>query len=377
MKHLAAKLAVGGVAAAMALAATAASAAAFSLKGAGSTLVQPLVQNVLIPDFQSANSGDSASYSGVGSTSGITDITNNVVDFGASDAPMTSTQQSACPKCVQIPWALSATGPTYNLSGINKQLKLTGAILAQIYMGKITSWNDSQITKINKGVSLPNEPITVVFRSDGSGDSFVFTSFLADTYAAFKADTAIASTTNPAFSCSTCVGKKGNQGVADLVASTPGAIGYVSTFYARDAELPTAAIENASGKYVRPYPESMTAAAALIPKSDLGSSADNTEPVIANYVATHGYHPPKHKKGKKAKKVKLTATQKDELNAYPMSTFTDVILRSDESNLSQAQQFVEFALSKSEQAPSKLYGQSFAPLPKAVLNFDLKQVKAL
>src|SRR5271155_1729452 len=180
MKHLAAKLALLGAAAAVTLGAAAGSAsAAFALKGAGSTLIQPMLANVWIPDFQSANPGDTISYPGGGSTAGINDITANSVNFGASDAPMTSAQQAACAKCVQIPWALSATGPVFNISGVTN-LNLSGPVLAGIYMGTITTWDDPAIKAINKGVTLPSSPIAVFWRNDGSGDTFVFESFLAD-----------------------------------------------------------------------------------------------------------------------------------------------------------------------------------------------------
>jgi phosphate transport system substrate-binding protein len=377
MKHLAAKLAVFGAAAAFALGAGASSAmASFSIKGAGSTLVQPMLANVWIPDFQSANSGDTVSYGAGGSTAGINDITANDVNFGASDAPMTAAQLSACgATCKQIPWALSATGPVYNLPGVTS-LNLSGAVLAGIYSGTITTWNDPAIKALNKGVTLPSNPIVVYWRSDGSGDTFVFESLLADTSPAYKTFLGAAGPTTTAnFPDKTGTGAKSNSGVATAVQGTPYSIGYVSTFYAHDDNLHGAAVENASGKFIHPYPQSMTAAADLIPASDLTSADYNTEPVIANFVAAHGYKPKKLKKGQKAKK--LTAIEKDELNAYPLSTFTDVLVRSDTSDVGDLQTFIEFCLSSAEQSESKTGGQSFAPLPAAVDAFDLAQVKAL
>jgi phosphate transport system substrate-binding protein len=372
MKHLAAKLALLGAAAAVTLGAAAGTASAsFSLKGAGSTLIQPMLANVWIPDFEQANSGDTVSYPGGGSTTGINDITANTVNFGASDAPMTAAQQAACAKCVQIPWALSATGPVFNISGVTS-LNLSGPVLAQIYLGTITNWDDPAIKALNKGVSLPNAPIAVFFRSDGSGDTFVFESFLADTYPAYKSFLGAAGpTTTSNFKAGQ--GEKSNSGVASAVSSTPDSIGYVSTFYARDANLHGAAVENASGKFVHPYPSSMTAAASLVPASQLSSSAYGTEPIIANDVATLGYKPPKVKKGKKAPKP--TKKDLEEEAAYPLSTFTDVIVRNDGSDVPDLQTFIEFCLSSAEQAKGPT--QSFAPLPAAVDAFDLAQVKAL
>ena len=374
MKHLATRLAVLGAAAACVFGATAGSASAsFSLKGAGSTLAQPIIANVWIPDFQSANSGDTVSYGGGGSGAGIGDITANNVNYGDSDAPLTAAQAAACSKCVQIPWALSATGPVYNISGVTS-LNLSGNVLAEIYMGQITTWNNPAIKALNKGVSLPSSPIAVFWRSDGSGDTFVWESFLADENAAYKTFLGTAGpTTTSNYKVGT--GEKSNSGVAAAVSSTPDSIGYVSTFYAHDANLHGAAVENASGKFIHPYPQDMTYAADLIPASALGSSSYNTQPVIANYVAAHGYKAPKLKKGQKPKK--LTAIQNDELNAYPLSTFTDVLVRSDTPDVADLQTFIKFCLSSAEQSVAKTGSQSFAPLPAAVVTFDLAQVSAL
>lgn len=366
MKHLAAKLAALGVAGAVVLGVTTTSAsAAFSLKGAGSTLVAPVVQNVWIPDFQSANSGDSVSYNAVGSGTGITDITNKLVDFGASDAPLTSAQQSACSNCVQIPWVLSATGAVYNLSAV-PNLNLSGKVLAEIYMGQIKMWNDPAIKALNKGVALPSEAITPVWRNDGSGDSYVFTAFLSASDPAFAS--AFGAVQQPAFTVGT--GAKGSSGVTAAIASTPGAVGYISTYYAHQANLHGAAIENPSGKFVHPYPTNMTDAAALVPNSALVA---NTQPVIPNYVAKAKYIPPKVKKGQKAKKP--TALQLAAEYAYPMATFSDVLVRPDSADIPDLQTFIKFCLSSTEQ--SKGGTEAVAPLPKAVVTFDLSQVSKL
>ncbi|HEX2703006.1 MAG TPA: phosphate ABC transporter substrate-binding protein PstS [Solirubrobacteraceae bacterium] len=381
MRHLAAKLAVFGAAAAVVLGTGVSSASAsFSLKGAGSTLIQPMLANVWIPDFQSANSGDTVSYPGGGSTAGINDITANDVNFGASDAPMTSAQLSACgANCKQIPWALSATGPVYNISGVSS-LNLSGPVLAGIYSGTITTWDDPAIKKINPGVALPSATIAVFWRSDGSGDTFVFESFLADTDSSYKSFLGTAGpTTTSNFPDKTGTGEKSNSGVATAVSNTPDSIGYVSTFYAHDAQLHGASVENASGKFVHPYPQDMTDAANLVPASALSSSNYNTEPVIANYVAAKGYHAKKLKKGQKAPKVSKAqkALQTDELGAYPLSTFTDVLVRSDGPDVPDLQKFILFCLSPAEQSESKTGSQSFAPLPSAVVKFDTAQVNAL
>ena len=149
-----------------------ASAATGSLTGAGSTLVAPL-EAAWASAYQKS-SGNSVSYSPVGSGTGITDITNRSVDFGASDAPLTPTQASACNGCVTIPWALTATGVGYNVPGVKGNLKLTGPVIAQIFLGQITTWNNPAIKKLNPGVNLPSTQITTVHRADGSGDTYAF-----------------------------------------------------------------------------------------------------------------------------------------------------------------------------------------------------------
>jgi phosphate transport system substrate-binding protein len=370
MKHLPAKLAFAGVVAATVLTMSVGSAyAGFSLTGSGSTLATPLITSVFIPDFEAANSGDTVSYSGGGSGAGVAAIAANVGNYGDSDFPMADdTAVAACSVCVQIPWALSATSIVYNLSGVTN-LNISGPVLAEIYTGKITMWNDPAIVALNKGTTLPAAAIVPFWRNDASGDSYVFTSYLSDTYPAFK--TAIGVSVQPPFTVGT--GEKGNSGVAGKISSVADSIGYVSTFYSRDDNLHGASVENASGKFVRPYPASMTAAAALIPNSYLTTANYNTEPVIPDYVAAHGYKPPKVKKGHKAPKV--TALDKDALAAYPLSTFTDLLVRNNSSALANVQAFAEFALSSAEQAKGPQY--SFAPLPAAVDKWSLAQVKAL
>jgi phosphate transport system substrate-binding protein len=164
---------------------TTASASAAGLTGAGSTLVFPLMQN-WISNFE-IKEGIPVKYSAVGSGTGIAQITARTVDFGASDAPLTPEQATACNSCVQIPWALSATGVGFNIPGV-KKLNLSGSVLAGIYFGKITKWNDPKIKKINPGVKLPGLNITPVFRSDGSGDTYAFTNYLSKISPAWKSE---------------------------------------------------------------------------------------------------------------------------------------------------------------------------------------------
>src|SRR5262249_19816143 len=152
-----------------AFAASPAAASAYTLTGAGSTLIQPL--EALWAKNYEERYHDTITYGAVGSGAGIAQISARTVDFGASDAPLTPSQAAGCNSCVQIPWALSATGIAFNLPGI-RGLHLTGPVLAKIYLGQITNWSNPAIAKLNKGIKLPNLNITVVFRSDGSGDTY-------------------------------------------------------------------------------------------------------------------------------------------------------------------------------------------------------------
>ena len=323
-----------------------------TLNGAGSTLVQPFVQTVFSPDFKSS-SGNQVNYSGVGSSAGIAAITGKTVDFGASDAPLTSSQQSAC-GCVEIPWALSATGPAYNISGVS-HLNLSGKVLAGIYLGTITSWNDPAIKAINKGVTLPSEKIVPVYRSDGSGDTYAFTNFLSHSDSDWSSKVGLGT----AVQWPTGTGAKGNSGVAGVISSTEGAIGYVSTFYVRDNGLHEASVENLAGKFVYPYIQDISAAAALVTHV-----SPNAPISIVNPAWT------KPKKG-----AKLTQTEKLQQIAYPISTYTYVIVPSQPKQSDLLKQFLTCAITPAEQ--KKGAPLVFAPLPPQTVKADTTAINGL
>ena len=312
-----------------------------TLNGAGSTLVQPFVQQVFGPDFKSST-GNVVNYSGVGSGAGITAITNKTVDFGASDAPLTSSQESNC-GCVEIAWALSATGPAFNIPGVTK-LNLSGPVLAAIYTGQITMWNDPQIVKINKGTTLPALKIVPVYRSDSSGDTFAFTEFLTHSSSAWAKSVGYGTAVQWPSGVGTGASK--NAGVAGVISSTPGAVGYVSTFYVRDNGLHEATVENNAGKFVYPYIQDITAAAALVTHVNA-----NSQVPIVNPSWT------KPKKGQKG----LTKTEKLQQIAYPIATYTYVIVQAQPKQADLLKQFLTFAISPAEQ--KKGAPLVFAPLP--------------
>lgn len=368
-------------AAATASVALAASANAFAaqLTGAGSSLVAPMVENVWAPDFQS-RTGTAVTYGSVGSGAGISQITAKTVTFGASDAPLTSSQATACGQCEEIPWALASTGLSYNLPGVSK-LRLSGPIVADIFLGTITNWDSPKIKKLNPGVKLPNLAITPVHRSDGSGDTYAFTHYLSSVSKTWASHVGYATSVNwPAGT-----GGNGNSGVAAVVTATKGAIGNNSWFYIHDDKLQPVAIENSAGRFIYPFVKNVTAAAnAMLGKHApyLGLVSGGNADTIANAlsVVDAPYKKPKmvtvKKHGKKVKEpAKLTPLEKSEANAYPMSTFTYVIVRPDASDVSLLQQFIEFAITPKEEA--KGAALQFAPLPPAVYKQDESAAKRL
>jgi phosphate transport system substrate-binding protein len=242
--------------------------AAVSLLGAGATFPQPLIQkwtvtyNQIYPDV-------TISYSGIGSGGGIQQITIKTVDFGASDAPLSNVQLNAAPGLVLFPETLGGVAVTYNLAawGIpsTTALRFTSSVIAGIYMGTITHWNDPALVALNPGINLPTGHITAVHRSDGSGTTFAFTNFLSVTDPNWASQVGYStSVTWPVDTAAGAagVGAKGNPGVAGTVANTNGAIGYVDLIYAIQNNLGVGAVENAAGNWVQPTLQTILWAAA-------------------------------------------------------------------------------------------------------------------
>ncbi len=325
------------IAAVMVMATGAANASAAGLTGAGSTLVAPLMAN-WINGFE-IKEGIPVKYGAVGSGTGIAQITARTVDFGASDAPLTPEQAAKCNGCVQIPWALTATGVGFNIPGV-KKLNLTGSILAGIYFGKITSWNDAKIQKINPKSHLPNLPITPVFRSDGSGDTYTFTNYLSKVSKAWKNEVGYA--TSVGFTHG--VGAKGNAGVTSTVTSTKGAIGYISASYLIAAGLGAAALKNEAGNYELPNLKNIESAASVVTKV-----------------------PPSNE-------ISITNPPKKASIAYPISTFTYAIVPHDAPQKGFLQQFINYAITIGQKYGAAL---DFAPLPKVVLSAAKSSTGAL
>lgn len=331
-------LVLGAAAVVASFAATAASAkrSAGSVKGAGSTFVAPLVNAWIGPVGSSL--GISLSYNAIGSGGGVSAITNKEVDFGASDAPL-SQFSPTCTTCVQIPWALSGTSVLYNLPGVKNLLKITGPVLAKIYLGQITHWNDPALRKLNAGVKLPSTAITVVHRSDSSGTSFNFTDYLSRVSPAWKSK--VGTGTSVAWPAG--VGGKGSSGVSGVVHQTPGGIGYADVAYSQQAHLDVFRVQNRSGNFIIPRLKNIKAASAL----DTHPAKDGSLSIV---------NPPKSKK---------YAT------AYPISTYTYVDVQKRSANAANLKKMISWAVTKGQTYGPKLI---FQPLPAAVVTFDKKQI---
>ena len=314
------------------LSAVAASAATPTLYGAGSTLVAP-IEAEWAAVWDTANS-TLVNYSPVGSGTGEKDIAAGLVDFGASDAPL-SVYSGVSSNIVQIPWALTATGVSYHLNGVKPKgatLKLTGSVLSQIYLGQITNWDNKQIKALNKGVKIPNKRITVFWRSDGSGDTYAFTRYLSDVSGTFNSK--VGASTTVSFPVG--VGAKGNEGMAEALKGTNGGIAYIAVTYLIANRLPAVAVKNSAGNYVVPNLSAIAAAA-----SGIGVPSNNEVTIVDP--------------GKRRKK------------AYPISTFTYAFVPTNAPQGALIKSFIGYAITQGQSFGPSL---DFSPLPKAVVNAD-------
>jgi phosphate transport system substrate-binding protein len=306
------------------------------LTGAGSTFVAKLVQT-WIPKVQSAL-GIRVTYGPIGSGGGINAITNRTVDFGASDAPLTPDQFAQCHGCVQIPWALSATSIPYHLPGMNKQLHLTGPILADIFLGKVTRWNDPRLRKINKGANLPNEQITVIHRSDSSGTSYNLSDYLSKVSPEWKTKVG----RGTALNWPTGIGARGSSGISAALAQTNGGISYVDIAYSLANHFSYATLQNKAGRWTQPTLPGIKAAAKTINRVAAGNSG-----------------------------ISIVNPSKTQKLAYPICTFTYVIVPTKTSKAADLKKFIHWALTNGQtDGPALL----FSPLPKPVLKASLKTI---
>jgi len=319
---------------ALALAAwSAAPAGAQGLTGAGATFPNPIYTKWF--DAYNKATGVQINYQSIGSGGGIRQFTEGTVDFGASDGPMSPAQIDAVQgNVLHVPTVIGAVVLTYNLPSIGAtQLQLDGPTIADIFLGRITKWNDRRIAAVNPGVALPNTDIIVVHRSDGSGTSYIFTDFLTKVSREWKDKVNYATSV----SWPTGLGGKGNEGVTQQVKQLEGAIGYVELIYALSNKLPYAKIKNAAGTYVVPSLASATAAAAS------AKFANDTD-------------------------FRVSITDAPGAQSYPISSFTWLLVRTDSKDPEKARllrNFLNWMITPEAQA---MAGQlQYAPLPDAVV----------
>jgi phosphate transport system substrate-binding protein len=341
------RLALLAVGALMALPAVPGVAQTVQINGAGATFPYPIYSkwfseyNKLHPEIQ-------INYQSIGSGGGIRQLTNQTVFFGASDGPMTPEQMAAAPgKVLHFPTVLGGVVPSYNIPGVTAELKFTGAVLARIYLGEITKWNDPRIAGLNPGVSLPGTEITPVHRSDGSGTNYIFCDYLSKAYPEFKQKVGVATSVNWPGG----IGGKGNEGVAGLVKQTPGAIGYVELIYAIQNNISYGDVQNyfgaqktAGGKFVRASLETVTAAAA-------GAAR---------------VMPPD---------FRVSITNAPGENAYPISSFTWMLFYENPKDKQRAKIMVDFmkwALTDGQRYCADL---GYAPLPSEVVALEMEALK--
>ena len=227
------------------------------INGAGSTFIYPAITK-WFDEYSKTNPNVQFNYQAIGSGGGIKQVTSKTVDFGATDGPMTMDQMTQAPgRIYHIPMVMGAVAVAYNIPGVEKGLKLTPEILAGIYLGKITQWNDPKITEQNPGVNLPGSSIVVAHRSDGSGTSFIFTDYLSSVSSDWKGKVGKGTSVNWPVG----LGGKGNEGVSGLLKQSPGSIGYVELAYAKENNLTYALLQNKSGNFIEPTIDSTSKAA--------------------------------------------------------------------------------------------------------------------
>jgi phosphate transport system substrate-binding protein len=303
------------------------------LNGAGATFPYPIYSK-WFADY-AAITGVKINYQSIGSGGGIRQLTEGTVDFGASDAPMSDAELAKLKAPVMhFPTVLGAVVITYNVPGITKAIRLTGPLVADIFAGKITKWNDARIASLNPGLTLPSRDILVVHRSDGSGTTYIFSDYLASVSPAW----AQAPGKGKELAWPVGLGGKGNEGVAGQVKQTPGAIGYVELAYAKQNSLPFADLQNADGEFVTPTIESVTAAAAAVA---------STLPANTDY--------------------RISIVNAAGKGAYPISSFTFLLVYQKQPDAAKGKKLVDFLrwyLRSGEKSAAAL---DYAPLPASMV----------
>lgn len=306
---------------------------AVDLTGAGATFPYPIYSRWFSEYDQ--QQGIRINYGNLGSGAGIRQLSEQTVDFGATDSPMSAEEMGAARggPVVHVPTVVGAVVVTYNLPGVSQPLKLSGDVVADIFLGTVTKWNDPRIAALNPGVQLPTDDIIVVHRTDGSGTTFIFTDYLTNVSQAW----ANGPGTGKQINWPIGLGAKGNEGVAAQVKQTPGAIGYTELAYVKQNQLPAAEIRNAAGNFVAPTIENIQAAAA---------SALEALPADTDF--------------------RVSIVNAAGAEAYPISSLTWLLLYQQQADSAKGQKLVDFVRWALTQGDAAARSLDYAPLPDAV-----------
>jgi phosphate transport system substrate-binding protein len=312
------------------------------INGAGATFPNPIYSK-WFSEYNKLHPNVLINYQSIGSGGGIRQLSAGTVFFGASDGPMTNEQISAAGfRITHFPTVLGGVVPVYNIPGVNAELRFTGKVLADIYLGKITKWNDPAIRAVNAGVNLPNDDITVVHRSDGSGTSYIWCDYLSKMSPDYRKTVGVGTAVNWPVG----VGGKGNEGVSGLVRQTPGSIGYVELIYALQNKISYGAVQNAAGEFLRASTETVSNAA---------SSAAKNMP----------------------KDFRVSITNAPGRDVYPISSFTWLLVQDSPRDRTRAKMlgdFIKWALTDGQRYAPEL---GYAPLPKEVVELELQRLAQL
>ena len=313
-----------------------------TLNGAGATFPYPMYSK-WFSEYNKLHSDIQFNYQSIGSGGGIRQVLAGTVDFGATDGPMTDEQLAqAKAKILHIPTVLGADVPAYNIPGVSEELKFTPELLANIFLGKITSWNDAAIAKANPGVNLPNRPVIVIHRSDGSGTTYIWTDYLSKVSSDWKNQ--VGKGTSVKWPVG--LGGKGNEGVAGMIRQMQGSIGYVELIYAVQNHIAYGSVKNAGGEFVKASLASVTAAAAS----------------VKNMPAD----------------FRVSITNAPGKDAYPIASFTWLLIPTPSKDAAKGKIIADFLNWMVDDGQKMTADLSYAPLPESVaakVKETIKQVK--
>jgi phosphate transport system substrate-binding protein len=300
------------------------------LNGAGASFPAIIYQDWIVT-YNKSHASVELNYQSIGSGGGIQQFTQGTTDFGASDAPMSDEEIAAAHgNVLHFPTVLGAVLPTYNLPGVSATLKFTPEVLADLFLGKITKWDDPRLAAINRGVNLPNQDVAIVHRSDGSGTTYIFTDYLTKVSPAWSQQVGRGKSVNWPVG----IGAKGNEGVSANVGQTPGALGYVELGYAMINHLPVGAVRNKAGHFITPTIASVTAAAA----GAMASMGPNTD-------------------------FRVSITNPDGADAYPIASFTWLLVHKTYDDAAKAAELIKYVWWTATAGQSRCAPLGYAPLP--------------